>query len=146
MLPVIGRVERIRFTTVGNGEVPAKVDTGAYRSSVWASEIKEQDGILSFYLFAPGSPYFVDKVIQTSEYRKVSVENSFGHSQERYSVFLSVEVSGLRIKSNFTLANRSKKTYPVLIGRKMLKGRFIVDVSRGTPLEDEEKVGDDSLE
>jgi len=30
----------------------------------------------------------------------------------------------------FTLADRSKNNFPVLIGRKTLKGKFLVDVSK----------------
>ena len=142
---VIGRAERLNFI---DGEVvglPAKVDTGAYRSAVWASRIREEDGVLYFTLLGPSSPYFSGKQLSTKQFKIVEVENSFGHKQKRYSVFLRVEIGGRKIRSNFTLANRSVKTYPALIGRKMLKNRFIVDVSQGEPLKDEELNGDESL-
>lgn len=144
--PVVGKVENISFPGTGVFNMVAKVDTGAYRSSIWATKIKEKDGVLHFTLLGPSSPYYSGQEVTANEYKLVKVENSFGHSQQRYSVFLSVEVAGRKIKSNFTLANRAKKTYSALIGRKMLKGRFLVDVSKGQSLDDEEKHGDDSLE
>lgn len=136
---IIGRAERISFKHAGISNVPAKIDTGAYRSSVWATGIKEVDGVLHFKLFGPRSPFYTGKELKTNEYKLIEVENSFGHKQYRYSVFLSIELAGKKVKSNFTLANRGMKTYPVLVGRKLLKNRFIVDVSTGNPIPDEEK-------
>jgi glutathione synthase/RimK-type ligase-like ATP-grasp enzyme len=142
---VIGRADHITFLDGEVYNLPAKIDTGAYRSSVWATDIEEHDGVLYFTLLGPASPCYSGKRLQTKEYRQVQVENSFGHKQQRYSVFLSVEIAGRKIRSNFTLANRGSKTYSALIGRKMLKSRFIVDVSAGKPLADEDINGDDSL-
>ncbi len=143
---VLGRVETISFPDAEVFSLPAKVDTGAYRSSIWATNIKEENDRLSFILLGPDSPYYSGKRLYVTDYRRVQVENSFGHKEERYSVFLSVQVAGHSINSNFTLANRGVKTYAALVGRKMLKNRFIVDVSRGKRMDDEDKYGDDSLE
>jgi hypothetical protein len=143
--PTIGRVQPITFVDAGVDNLPAKVDTGAYRSSIWATNIHEKDGRLYYTLLGESSPFYSGKELSTDEYRLVSVESSFGHKQQRYSVFLKVTVAGKLIRSNFTLADRALKTYPALIGRKMLKNRFVVDVSEGTPLPDEQEYGDDSL-
>ena len=143
---VIGRAERLTFLDGDVVNLPAKVDTGAYRSAVWATRIKETDGVLHFTLLGPSSPHYSGKQLSTEEYKIVEVENSFGHKEKRYSIFLNVEIAGRTIRSNFTLANRSLKTYPALIGRKMLKKRFIVDVEQGEPVKDEEVNGDNSLE
>lgn len=143
---VIGRAECISFPGAGISNLPAKVDTGAYRSSVWATNIKELNGTLSFTLLGPISPHYTGKKISTTEYKLIEVENSFGHKQKRFSIFLSVEIAGSKVKSNFTLANRGMKTYPVLIGRKLLKNRFVVDVSKGKPIPDEEKPNVENLD
>ena len=143
---VIGRAEPLTFPDAQVYDMVAKVDTGAYRSSIWATKIREENGTLKFVLLGPSSPHYSGVMLSTEEYKVVEVENSFGHKQKRFSVFLTVEIHGKRIRSNFTLANRAAKTYPALIGRKMLKGRFVVDVNAGTPLKDEETSGDDSLE
>ncbi|MEO7364537.1 MAG: RimK/LysX family protein [Candidatus Saccharimonadales bacterium] len=145
----IGRVEPISLPDAGISGLAAKVDTGAYRSAIWATNIVEHDGTLSFTLLGESSELYSGVVMTTQEYLQVEVENSFGQKEMRYSVFLSVEIAGKKIRSNFTLANRAAKTYSALIGRKMLKGRFVVDVSLGTPLADEETQeaiqGDESL-
>jgi len=143
---IIGRAERIKFPDAGIQNLPAKVDTGAYRSSVWATNIHEKDGRLYFTLLGPSSEFYTGKELSTSEYKVVEVESSFGHKQKRYSIFLHVVIGRKRVRSNFTLANRATKTYSALIGRKMLKNRFVVDVTQGEPIEDEELNGDESLE
>lgn len=62
------------------------------------------------------------------------VANSFGHKELRYKVKLRILVKKRLIKATFTLSNRSSKLYPVLIGRTLLRNKFIVDVAKGTPL------------
>lgn len=118
--------------------VPAKIDTGAYRSSVWATDIHEDNGTLYFKLLGPKSEWYSGQECTTTEYEVVEVENSFGQKENRYSVYLRVKVGHKTVKSNFTLSDRSAKTYPVLVGRKLLRNRYLVDVSEGQPLDDEE--------
>lgn len=125
----IGRVTKVDFPKLGITDVPAKVDSGADSSSVWASNIKERAGKLSFTLFAPGSPYYTGEVITTRHYHIRSIKNSFGHAEFRYKVSLQVTLENRTINVSFTLANRSDNRFPVLIGRRTLQGRFLIDVS-----------------
>ena len=143
-LEIIGRAEKIAFPTAGISDVPAKIDTGAYRTSVWASNIEESDDKLSFTLFGEGSQWYTGETITVDDYKTVEVENSFGHSEKRYSLMMSIRLAGRRINTNITLSDRENKTYPVLVGRKMIRGKFMVDVSIGTPLDDEETEDEDS--
>lgn len=136
---VIGRAESIDFLDdAGCINVPAKIDTGAYSSSVWVSNISESNGTLEFELLGPGHELYTGTKIHTKDYKSVIVQNSFGKSEKRFGVELQVNFCGKRLTSFFTLSDRSKKIYPVLIGRKLLKGRFLVDVSIGHPVADEE--------
>jgi len=142
----IGRADHITFNDGDIFNLPAKIDTGAYSSSVWATNIEEKDNYLFFTLLGPESPFYSGKQLKTKEYKVVHVENSFGDTEDRYSVFLTVTFAERKIRTNFTLANRGSKTYAALIGRKMLKNRFVVDVSVGKPLINETANGDESLE
>jgi glutathione synthase/RimK-type ligase-like ATP-grasp enzyme len=128
-LPYLGSRELLSFSDSVAASVPAKVDTGADYSSVWASNIQEENGTLSFELFAPGSPHYTGEKLSTRDYVLTRVRNSFGHSQERYRVKLGVAIAGKKIRVNFTLADRSNNRYPVLIGRKTIHNKFLVDVS-----------------
>jgi hypothetical protein len=137
---IIGRAEPIDFLIDGEeyDVVPAKIDTGAYSSSVWASNIREEKDELVFELFGKGHINYTGKEIRTSRYQVVTIENSFGKSEKRYGVQLRVRFCGKKVTTFFTLADRSKKIYPVLVGRKLLKGRYLVDVAQGHPIADEE--------
>lgn len=134
MKPVttIGRAERVDFPDADLTDIPAKVDTGAFSSSVWATNIREENGVLYFNLLDSGNELSTDK------FEMVDIENSFGHSEVRYGVKLWVVLKGRKVRTTFTLADRSNKTYPVLLGRKLLRRKFIVDVTQGNPIPDGE--------
>ena len=127
---IIGRSERLNFVDQHIHGVPAKVDTGAYRSAVHASNISEVDGMLRFTVLG-GHPVCgsMGVNIETTEFTKVWVTNSFGHGEERYDVRFRVKIGPKIFVAKFTLADRSKKIYPVLLGRTMLNRRFLVDTN-----------------
>lgn len=135
-LDIVGRVEWVSLLDYGNQLIPAKVDTGADISSIWATMVKEQDHSLSFVLFGKKSEYYTGEKIslQQSDYNFTRIANSFGDKELRYVVNLRVRINGRIIKANFSLANRSRKTYPILLGRRLLKNKFLVDVAKGNPL------------
>lgn len=129
--PVVGSTELV---SVGGIEgVPAKIDTGADSSAIWVSNIDvDKDGNLHFCLFGKGSKLFSGEVIERAQksYKVKVVRSSNGEEEIRYSTALPLEISGRKLKATFTLADRSKNNFPVLIGRRTLKGKFLVDVSK----------------
>lgn len=137
---IIGRAEKVNFPTLGLKAVPAKIDTGADASSIWCSKLEMVDGELRCTFFGKGSPFYSAEVVVFSnkDIDLTRVSNSFGHSELRYKVKIPMELKGRTIKATFTLTDRSTKLYPILIGRSMLRNKFIVDVSRGSALHEEE--------
>lgn len=137
---IIGRTLAITLDVPDiSDKVLAKVDTGAYLGALWASDIEEEDNELSFKLFGPQSRYFSDQVYKTTEYYKTVVENSFGHSEQRYVIKLGIKPSLYNVdftNVRFSLCDRSMKRYPILLGRNYIRGRFLVDVR----LNDEDRV------
>ncbi len=128
---IIGRSEVLSFIGTAAEKVPAKTDTGAYRSAVHASNIVlSADGVLSFDLLG-GHPVCGPMVhrITADAFTVVTIANSFGHEEERYEVKLKVKLGPKVFHARFTLADRSKKIYPILLGRKLLNHRFLVDSS-----------------
>lgn len=140
-LTIIGRAERVEFPELGFKKVPAKIDTGADASSIWGSAVVDEHGKLDVVFFGPGSELYDGKVhvFPKSAYSITRVANSFGHKELRYKVKLSIKVKGRAIRGTFTLSDRSNKLYPVLLGRALLTKKFLVDVSKGTPLREAEK-------
>lgn len=126
---IIGRAESMDFVDLGVLGVPAKADTGAFRSSVHASSIKlNDDNTLSFSLLKghPACTYEVEPVT-TKRFSQIEVTNSFGNREKRYEVKLRVRLGTKTLLASFSLADRKNNVYPILIGRKLLNNDFIVD-------------------
>lgn len=124
-----------RDTLVGIGDeitnVPAKIDTGADGSAIWASDIfVDESGILHFKLFGEDSPFYTGKEHTSADYSVALTKSTSGNIVMRYKVKLSVKIGGRRIRATFGLSNRATHNYPILIGRRTLNGKFIVDVSQ----------------
>lgn len=128
---IVGIIEPVSIKGFVN-DVPAKVDTGADRSAIWASDIHiDKNGLLKFKLFDVGSPYYNGEVLEKDQYSVVKVRSSNGTEELRYQIELTVIMAGRRLKTFFNLSDRSKNKYKILIGRRTLKGKFLVDVSKG---------------
>lgn len=128
-LTIIGNNALVSIAGIKN--IPAKVDTGADSSSLWASDIKVgPDGILRFKLLGPESSLYSGEEITTKDYSVQQVRNSTGDVKVRYRVTLAMKVKDRNILTSFTLADRSHNRFPVLIGRRTLQNKFLVDVSK----------------
>jgi hypothetical protein len=140
-LTVIGRAERVDLPRLGITDIPAKIDTGADASSIWATNVTETPEGLSFVLFGPDSEFYTGEVLHAApgSYRDIRVANSFDQREMRYKVKLSIRIKGKLVNGSFTLADRATKTYPILIGKRLLYRKFLVDVATGQPLIDKER-------
>lgn len=128
---IIGRNEAVDFAGYSRRKVPAKIDTGADSSSVWVSNVRvDKNGVLRFNLFGEGSPYYTGKTIKRESYKVALVRSASGHEQIRYRTQFSLRIGGKRIRALFNLSDRSRNKFPVLVGRRTLSGKFIVDVSK----------------
>lgn len=136
---LIGRAEKVSFPELAIEKIPARVDTGAKTSAIWATDIVEKDGVLSYKLFGESNSFYTGKIITTTQFETAVVASSIGEPQERYKVQILIKLHGKKIRARFTLADRSQQTYPILVGRNVLRGKFVVDVSDGKPLYKEER-------
>lgn len=135
-LEIIGMHERINLPKQGIEELPTKTDTGAYNSAIdcsFAEEKINEDGhkTLTFTLLNPSNEYYSERKFTTKHYKVKKVRSSNGVETFRYQVKLRIELKGQSYRTTFNLSNRSKMRYPVLLGRKFLADRFLVDVSKG---------------
>ncbi len=130
---VVGRAELLHFQELRIADIPVKVDTGAYRSAAHADKIELDDTgeVLSFRLLG-NHPVMGDlaTTIKTTDFKKVVITNSFGQREHRFEVRMRVKLGPKVFWSRFTLADRSRLVYPILLGRKMLNDRFIVDTGQ----------------
>ena len=117
---IIGSEEFVSFPELGVKVIHARVDTGAATSSLGVKWIKEEEGVVSCL--------FNKQILTFDNFKKKTIKSSFGHTEERYVVKILINVLGRKVRTDFTLANRSKMKFPILLGRKLLKSKFIVDV------------------
>jgi hypothetical protein len=129
---IIGLTELIDLPDMGLAGVPAKVDTGAYTSALHCERVRLiQVGNatrLSFWV-TDGSKG-PSREIQTDHFSERTVRNSFGDAQKRYVITTYVVLFGRRIRVEFTLANRKRLKTPILLGRQLVRNRFVVDVAQ----------------
>ena len=128
-LPIIG--SNTLISICGRDNVPAKIDTGADSSSIWVSHLRiDKDGVLKFRLFGEKSPFYNGKVVKRTDYKVAVVRSATGEEQIRYRTYLVVRMQGKKIRILFNLSDRSRNNFPVLIGRRSISGKFLVDVSK----------------
>ncbi len=131
---VIGRKERIHFVDFGLRNLIAKIDTGAYSSSLHCNiigiSIIDGEEYVKFIPLVYKNKVKNAHEIVTKVSKKKLVKSSSGHTEERYFVKLEVQMNGHSVKTEFSLTDRSSMRHTILLGRKFLKGNYIVDVSR----------------
>jgi hypothetical protein len=130
---IIGTVDCIDFPKLGMMNVPCKVDTGADTSSIHCEKIHlvEKDGIehLAFILLDPKYPQYTGEWIHVAEFKEKRIKSSFGDYEFRFQVRLHIRVFGETYQARFTLTARDNMKYPILLGKRFLKNRYLVDVS-----------------
>lgn len=126
---VIGAVEPIYILPM-KSPFYARIDTGATTSSIDVEEFNdfERDGDrwVSFSLVNKntGEKYTYEK----PRVKGVRIKR-IGEQERRPVVEMDVKMGGEKFKALFTLADREDFEYQALIGRNILSGRAIVDVS-----------------
>ncbi len=133
-LLLIGRREFIDFPLLNITGIEAKLDTGAYTSSIHCENIfvetKNNKSTLSFSVSQLPQDTEQSKTFYFDEFSKKKIKNSFGELEERYTIKTIVKLGSKKIIATISLSNREKMRYPVLIGRKLIKNKFIIDVNK----------------
>lgn len=133
-LGVIGEVEPVYFEPFDEPFF-ARVDTGAETSSIDAREVKEfeRDGKkwVSFYVEHPetGERSHFECPVK----RRLRIKRAL-QDERRVAVDLVVHIGKEVVKGEFTLSDREEFEYPVLLGRNIISGLALVDVSRSNTL------------
>jgi hypothetical protein len=128
-LPIVGGVETLYLVPM---KMPfhVRMDTGAETSSLDAQNIRpfERDGEkwVSFDVVnrKNNEKYHFEKPLK----RKTTIIRT-GEKERRYVVHMDIKMGNEVINAEFTLNDRSRFDYQVLIGRNIINGRFIIDPS-----------------
>ncbi len=131
---IIGRLEKVNIPELELQNVIAKIDTGAYRGSIHATEIREIEKkgkkYVEFKILDSDHPEYSDKVYSFSNYKIKKFRNSGTDPHERYVIFVTLEISDQKLPIEISLSNRADLRYPILIGRRFLKEKFLIDASK----------------
>jgi hypothetical protein len=130
---VLGFLEQVwfpEFEPTDEG-VAAKIDTGAdsgalhcdYQQLITIEETGEE--ILEF------QPLGREGVmVRTAQFKPILVRSSNGEMERRFRITTKIRLHDTVYPIELTLTDRSEMNYEVIIGRKFLDGRFLVDVSQ----------------
>jgi len=122
-LKKIGRYEKIIFTSLNEGVMPAKIDTGAFNAALHVDEVKIIDSGLQVRIKT--NTYIFHK------WSEIEVKSSNGKTQKRFGINLKIQIGKRKFKIFVSLTNRKNMKFPILIGRNFLHtNNFIVDVSK----------------
>jgi hypothetical protein len=125
---LIGRREFVHIPSLGVSNFEAKVDTGAYTSSIHVENlmlVTEEGKNVLYFSLEPSS-----ELLRFEDYGQKKIKNSFGEMEERYVIRIVMHIGKKKIRSTISLSNRDNMRYPILIGRRLLKGKFLIDVKR----------------
>lgn len=127
---VLGRSDRVDLPGLGLFNIHAKIDTGAYTSSLHCSRAEVVKGVLEFVLLDDEHPEFTGMVFRFSEFDQREIKNSFGVAEHRYIITTTVKIFDEEIVTEFSLSDRDALRFPILLGRKILRNRFYIDVTK----------------
>lgn len=134
-LSIVGRRTIVKLPELGVAGAIAKIDTGAYSSTLHAENIRLEEGsggkVLAFdiatndgYMSGEGKLH----TVRVQDFFVQKVRSSNGQLQNRYSIRTRLALGGKVIKAVLTLSDRSEMGYPLLIGRRVIRSRFLVNV------------------
>jgi hypothetical protein len=106
-------------------KLPARIDTGAAKSSLDARELKVHEDRAEFKL--PRTYGGLQLDLRIIEWRHVRTPEGL---ERRPIVELEICLGSKRIRTLVNLTDRSMVKYPLILGRNFLKENFLVDVKR----------------
>lgn len=128
---IVGRKEKISILDLELYDLDAKVDTGADSNALHCDNIDlTEEGYVSFCLLDEVHEAYHGKRMRLPLYKLKKVRSSNGELQERPAVQVKVNFFGQEYTTVISLTNRADMRYPMLIGRKFLSKKFLVDVSQ----------------
>lgn len=126
----IGRTDKVDFPELGLVNIEVKIDSGAYTSAIHCEKInafyKDDGHFVKFTVYNEENP--IERVAKV--FASKQVKNSFGQIEYRYTIKTPVILFEKSYLIELALTNRSSMKYPVLLGRKLLGQRFMIDVTK----------------
>ncbi|SDS13367.1 Uncharacterized conserved protein [Polaribacter sp. KT25b] len=134
MKTTIGRIDKADFPELHLQDIDLKVDSGAYTSSIHCSNIEEieveGDNFIRFTLLDPEHEFYNNKEFSTKNYASKMVKSSNGISEKRFLIETKIIIFNKSFPIHLTLSERKDMTFPILLGRKFLNKKFVIDTAK----------------
>jgi hypothetical protein len=131
---IIGRKDIADFEKLELYGIEVKIDSGAYTSSLHCHKIEKinKDGIefIKCNFLDPNHPQYHDKEFWFENFKMRTIKSSNGSVEERVSIKTEITIFQKKYPIELTLAERIEMKHPVLLGRKFVSKRFLIDTSR----------------
>ena len=115
-------------------KIDVKIDSGAYTSSIHCSNIKEitinNENFIQFKLLDPEHIFYNNKEFSTKNYDSKLVKSSNGISEKRFMIATEIIIFDQIFPIHLTLSERKNMNFPVLLGRKFLNKKFVIDTAK----------------
>jgi hypothetical protein len=85
---------------------------------------------LEFILLDEEHPEFTGMKFMFKDFEERDIKNSFGEVEKRFIIITSIRIFDEEIITEFSLSNRGSLKFPILLGRKILRDRFLIDVKQ----------------
>lgn len=131
---VIGRKDIADFEKLNLYGIEVKIDSGAYTSSFhchnFEKVIKNGVEVIRCNFLDPGHEQYHEKEFCFEQFEILNVKSSNGMVEERFSICTEITIFKNIYPIELTLTERPDMKHPVLLGRKFLSKRFLIDTSR----------------
>jgi hypothetical protein len=108
----------------------AKIDTGAYRASLHVSRLELLKGKSKRgrrVRFDTSDQHGTIHTLEARVVKQVRVKSSSGQVEQRPLIQTRLRIGGQEFDVLVSLTDRSDMRFPMLIGRRFLKGRFLIN-------------------
>ena len=130
----IGRIDKADFPELFLEDIDVKIDSGAYTSSIHCENIEEiiknDVPFIKFKLLDPEHPLYNNKEFSTKNYKSKTVKSSNGISEKRFLVETEIKIFNEIFPIHLTLSERKDMKFPILLGRKFLNKKFVIDTAK----------------
>jgi hypothetical protein len=131
---IVGWREWIALPDLGIPAIKAKIDTGARTSALHVFDVEEfeANGLLMvrFSVHPLQKNTSISRFCEAPVLAQRKVKNSGGDSEHRYIIQTNARIGDLTWPIDISLTNRDLMMFRMLLGRKALENRFLINPGR----------------
>ena len=132
-MTIIGRNDKADFPELNLRSISLKVDTGAFTSSIHSCDVKEielnGEKHIEFKLLDPLHIKYNNKTFKVKNYKVKDIKSSFGSIEQRFIIQTLIKIFDQEYPIELSLSERGDMKFPILLGRKFLNNRFVVNTA-----------------